>query len=278
VSPTVVAWVGRFVVVLGLGVGGSDRRSVMAGGLLALACGVSGACSWPDPDKVDETMPDEPLVIEAGEPDAGPTIDWDRPVDGSGFYEEDAWPPACDLLSDDEIRSVLPHARVAKRRSGDQDIDVIGLFGSLGGHMTAVDSTCSFELDIPKAGLGLPDERGSEPAHVDITTIAAGTQGVVSANFHTDGDERLPTAAGECFDDNGTLNCRLERIAFELTSHWPRQSYKDGWTNRYKVDGKTTRFVGSGTDEEVYDEYDRERAFLLRSVELRLAELVLAKG
>jgi hypothetical protein len=199
-----------------------------------------------------------------------------RRVGGSGFYEEDDWPPACDLLSDDEIRSVLPQARVAKRRSGDQDIDVIGLFGSGGGHMTAVDSTCSFEFDIPKAGLS--NDKGSEPAHVDITTIAAGTQGVVSANFHTDGDERLRTAAGECYDDNGVLTCRLDRIAFQLTSHWPTQSHKDGWTNRYEVDGKTTTFVGSGTDAHVYEEYDREAAFLLRSLELRLTELVLAKG
>jgi hypothetical protein len=68
---------------VGLGVVGSDRRSAMAGGLLALVCGVCAACSWPDPDKVDETLPDEPLAIQAGEPDAGAAIDWDRRVDGS---------------------------------------------------------------------------------------------------------------------------------------------------------------------------------------------------
>jgi hypothetical protein len=241
--------------------------------LLVLAL---GACGWTDPDPDYGTPPDEPLEIATAVTGrAAAPIDWDRPLGPTGFYQGDAWPPACDLLTDQEVTAVLPQATVAARVPDDQEFDVIGL-GGTGGHVTAAGSTCTIELDIPAAGL--PHAMRGEPPRIEITIDAAGTTGIVSGNFHPSG-ARLPTAAGACFDDQIGLSCRADHMAFRLAAHLPdQQAGPAGWTNRYRHAGRTTTFAGRGSMARAEATRRREAAFELRALDLPLAGLVLAKA
>jgi hypothetical protein len=249
-----------------------SRRPAVAGLLLVV---LLGACGWTDPEPDYGTPPDEPLVIESAAVPAVAKIDWDRPTHPSGFYQGDEWPPACDLLTDEEITAVLPQARVADRAPEDQEFDVI-VIGGFGGHFVARDSECTIELDIPQAGLP-NDAEFVRPPTITITVDAAGTPGIVATNFHPFGD-RVQTTVGECYSsDFGGVMCRLDQMAFQLVVDLPvQQAGNGGYTNRYRVAGETTTFTDRNA--EMHEVQRQEEAFLRGALYLPLTELVLAKA
>jgi hypothetical protein len=243
-------------------------RPAVAGLLLVV---LLGACGLTDREPDDGTPPDEPLIIESAAAPAVARINWDRPIHPSGFYRGDAWPPACDLLTDEEITAVLPQAMVTDRAPEDQEFDVF-VAGGFGGRFVARDSKCTIELDIPEAGMPNDAERVRPPT-ITITVDSAGTPGSVATNFHPDGD-RVQTTAGECYSsDFAGVMCQLDHMAFQLVVDLPGQH---GDTDRYRVAGKTTLFTNPHAEME--EVRLREEAFLRGALYLPLTELVLAKA
>jgi hypothetical protein len=262
----------RFVAVSWLGEVRRTLRPAVAGLLLVV---LLGACGWTDREPDYGTPPDEPVVIESAPAAAVAEINWDRPIHPSGFYEGDEWPPACDLLTDEEITAVLPQATVTDRAPEDQEFDVI-VVGGLGGHFVARDSECTIELDIPQAGLP-NDAEFDRPPTITITVDAAGTSGIVATNVHPLG-ERVQTTAGECYSsDFGGVMCRLDQMAFRLVVDLPiQQAGSGGYTNRYQVADGTTTFTDR--DSEMDEVQRQEEAFLRSALYVPLTELVLAKA
>jgi hypothetical protein len=188
---------------------------VAMGALVALGVALI-ANSGPDPP------PEKPpLQIEAMT-DAPPVpldIELVLPF-GEDFVPFSIWPQACDLLSDDEIRSVLPQTEQVRRESESEYFEqtINGL--PSGETVPAPGVNCDYELDIPGAGLGFED--GSS-ASIDLRVYAVGSPSIVELNFD-EREDRFEVTGGECSaGTNFGLSCHSEAVAFalELTASHP---------------------------------------------------------
>lgn len=138
----------------------------------------------------------------------------------------DQWPDACDLLTDDEIDSVLPQADVDHHASG---VKVIGSERT----ETAPDGQCDFEI-------GLPGTTNTHLVQVWVNIVAVGDPSMVATRIddpkdtESTSEERtaprtdLGTSLGaqRCFrqdsqyDDTWTpyLYCRQGPVGFSLNA------------------------------------------------------------
>jgi hypothetical protein len=135
---------------------------------------------------------------------------------GQEFVSFGSWPQACDLLTDDEIRSVLPQTEQVLREPDGETFESMDLGGP--GATTTIASApgvnCLYELDMPNAGLGLNDPRG--PASVTLRVYAAGSPNFVELNYDRL-EEPFEIAGGVC--SAGTtygLSCHNESVAFTV--------------------------------------------------------------
>ncbi len=236
--------------------------------ILVAAVAVLAACGGGDEERA------KPLMLKRAPAEVGTTIDLDIPLDSSGFFEFDRWPRACDLLTDADIKAVVPQTVNVERTSEDQDIDIIG---DIPRSVTAADAKCSFELDIPGAGMSLDDQSPTLRLWID----SAGTPEVVEQNFTGDVNDPFVVPEGECYVTDGSsgVDCRKGQLSFTVTSSFPHQDLgDDGWTDRYVVDGKTTTFsAGTGLSDANTKEFTTAEAFRRDALDVELAKIVLAK-
>jgi hypothetical protein len=152
-----------------------------------------------------------PMVIqESSEPPPTPLPALVVPFeDDSGFVPPDAWPSACDLLTDAEIQAVLPQVDVIRRRGEDREFDVFSTFE----RFTVVDASCRYELDIPDAGVGF--ETAGLPPTIRVELGVVGLPDVVDQNDHPRG-EVVAVPEGECSGDVFSTECRDDGIVFEV--------------------------------------------------------------
>lgn len=253
--------------------------------LVALATVLLAACGG-DGEKRGKRRGDEPLVLKLAPATAGKPIDLDVPRDseGSGAFAFDRWPRACGLLTDREIKAVLPQATRVRRKAEDKKLDIIeypseqevedyrrlGLppplppsTPGLTPDEVAEGANCTYTLDLPAAGVS--------DAELSVEVDAAGTRAFVRENgplFDKDTDV-VEVPSGKCSTDgvNEVVSCRKGRLAFTIDS-----SYLDlGRYRRGVLNGKTTTFGDSEASVE------REERFLRDALETELAKIVLAK-
>lgn len=103
----------------------------------------------------------------------------------------DQWPNACDLLTDDEIESVLPQASVDHGASG---IKIIGSEDT----QTAPQGQCEYEI-------GLPGTTNNHPVQVWVDLVAVGDPSMVATRIdHPEATESTATERDTPRKDLGT--------------------------------------------------------------------------
>lgn len=239
--------------------------------VLVAAVTVLAACGGGDEE------PARPLVLRRAPAEVGTTLDLDIPLDRSGLFVFDQWPRACDLLTDADIKAVLPQTAKVERTSEDQDINIIG---DTPRSVTVADAKCSFELDLSAAGMA-PDEPGQGSPTLWVSIDSAGMADVVEQNFSGEVNEPILVPNGQCYVPRGLarVDCRKGPLSFTISSAFPHQDLGDHrWTDRYLADGETTTFsAGIETDEAGTKEFTTAEAFRRDALDVELAKIVLAK-
>jgi len=234
----------------------------------------------------------EPLTLKPAPARSGTPIDLDRPRDPSGAFAFDQWPRACDLLTDGEIKAVLPQAKKIEREPADQKINLVqtttigGTPFTTTGSVTALGATCTYRLDLPDAGLGFRDELA--PATLAVDVSSAGNPAFVRDNFVTARDDRIKTPEGRCYvaKTQTGVSCIKGRLAFDISSHFDNQHVdfdkfaehrNDTWTDRYQVKGTTTTFRAADSDSDKLKKKHRNEEFRRDHRDVELAKIVLGK-
>lgn len=227
----------------------------------------TGACSASD----EGERPAAPLIIEPGPAQVTERLDLDIPLDETGFFQFSSWPPACDLLTDAQITTVLPQVQTIERTSMDEDIQIIGS----GQTATVANAICRYELDIPEAGLGIE----TSPPTIQVRIDAAGTPEVAQRNFMNGSDTPVQVPSGECYvaETLSGVSCLKGPLVFSVTSRFAHQQIgSDTWTDRYRVGGETTTFTGEIGGEDT-ESFVRAEVFRRDALDVELAKVILAK-
>jgi hypothetical protein len=252
-----------------------SRRSVpvalgRAAVIAVLAALVVSACGGTD----EGEEPAAPLIIEPGPAQVSERLDLDIPLHSTtGFFLFHQWPPACDLLSDAEITTVLPQVRRIERTSIDEEMTIM----DTGQDFTARNATCRYELDIPQAGLGM---ELMNPPVIEVRIDAAGTPEVARLNFLEDMNPPVQVPSGQCHvvgERLAGVACLKGPLTFKVTSDFTHQQIGDDtWTDRYRVGGETRTFTGEigAEDPGAFREVE---TFRRDALDVELAKVILAK-
>jgi hypothetical protein len=232
--------------------------------------------------------PREPLVMRPAPAAGAGKLDLDLPRDPSGAFAFDRWPKACGLLTDGEIKAVLPQVTKVEREAEDQEIKLLEPISNDVGvpapprTVTAKGAICTYKLKLPAAGLS--NDR-LIPASLRVEVDYAGTPAAVKKNFLVARDDkRIAVPDGQCHGRRifAGVSCRKRSLAFSITSYFDHLVQETGesrgWTDRYRVAGKTTTFTSDGSlDDAEVSENSRRETFRRDHLDAELAKTVLAK-
>ncbi|MBA3747183.1 MAG: hypothetical protein H0W96_06770 [Solirubrobacterales bacterium] len=231
----------------------------------------------------DEAASREPLTLRPAPTEPGTPIDLDRARDSSGAVAFDRWPRACELLTDDEIKAVLPQTTKVERESENEEVRIkegvvaSGRYASVR-EATAKDGKCSFKLDLPATGLRLSDVN---PPSFDVSIDLAGTPAFVKQNFPY-ADKPVAVAGGRCFRGD-SASCVKGPVAFRIFSQFAHQE-KDfadpdlEWRDRYPVNGEIVTISSPGGDSPAADEaFARHQQLRFDHIYVELAKIILRK-
>jgi hypothetical protein len=155
------------------------------------------------------------------------------------------WPKACDLLTDETIKALLPQVKGVTRVAKDKKYRIAGGLSN-GGVFTVKGATCQYNLDLPVGVL-----RKNEP-NIYIVTDAA--------NFYLNGkDANLEPRAsdprnGACKTDGGNdYGCRSKsgRFSYTVSVNMPWHSSTDDpeIPSPYDDQGTITKFSLKADDD-----------------------------
>lgn len=238
--------------------------------LLAVSTALLVACGGEDGAR-------EPLVMEPAPAKPGTRIDLDLPRDPSGAFAFDRWPKACALLTDADIKAVLPQATEVRREPEDQKINLLpeisnDVAPAPPRTVTAKGANCRYVLQLPAAGLrDRHDVPGSSGAFLRVSVDYAGTPTAVKKNLSVGDDKPIEVPDGRCYGARAEVSCRKVALAFTINSDFqPVESEEGKYLHRYRVKGKTTTFpAGEGIL--------RSQEYLRDHLSAELAKTVLAK-
>jgi len=241
--------------------------------LLAVSTALLVACA------AGEEEPGGPLVMEPAPAKRGTPIDLDLPRDPSGAFAFDRWPKACGLLTDADIKAVLPQATEVRREPEDQKINLLpeisnDVAPAPPRMVTAKGASCRYVLQLPAAGLrDRHDVPGSSGASLRVSVDYAGTPTAVKKNLSVGDDKPIEVPDGRCYGEKigAGVSCRKGSLAFSVNSDFqPVKAEERKYLHRYRVKGKTTTFTaGDGTL--------RSQEYLRDHLSVELAKAVLAK-
>jgi len=246
--------------------------------LTIAAAAVLAACGEAD-------KPIKPLNLGSAPAASGTPIELERPSDPSGAIDFDRWPRACELLTDDEIKAVLPQATKVERESKHHETHVKQGIVASGRYastrtVSAKDGECTFELDLPASGLRLSD---LNPPKLNVYVDFAGTPKFVKQNFpFSDPKDSIEVAGGACYH-RSVAYCVKGPLAFRISSQFAHQEKDFGdpdleWRDRYQVDGRTITISSPGGDSpEANEAFKRQRQLEFDHIFVELAKVILRK-
>jgi hypothetical protein len=137
------------------------------------------------------------------------------PAEADGLAQFHEWPKACDLLTADDMKAVLPQiTKVAESPQG-QSIKIMNLAGGDG---DAPDTACEIKFWVA----GTEKKRLSRPDILRVEDIAVGDSATVKDNYDSLAHAK-PKATGdlgalECVLDRDNYYCRMSNIAFSVSA------------------------------------------------------------
>lgn len=221
--------------------------------------------------------PPAPVVI--GSAPAAPTgpIDLSGPTDSSGFFAPDAWPRACDLLTDADLAAVLPQATAIARAGESRELTVFGNLQSdvytAPSTITIPEATCVVRFSLPGLELDpdLPLTTTSTGYAITVGVLAAGSEEVVVANTEFGPAPVRTLGAAGCDDSEfSEIVCTASRMRFSVSVGGSRAQYSgdNGSVMRYEYGSQVSTFEGGQL---------ALRAFEGDTVVVELASAVAAK-
>ncbi len=177
---------------------------MLAGGLIATA----GCASRPE-----RTTP--PIRV------AAPRISVTRihlpPPEASGLAQLRQWPKACDLLTADDMRALLPQITKIVETPHSQKIKIMNL-DDAGDDYDAPDTSCEIRFWVA----GTERKKHAVPDLVRVEDIAVGDTSTVEDNYGSlaQGRPQIPGGLGaiECVLDTDHYYCRMPNIAFSVST------------------------------------------------------------
>jgi hypothetical protein len=131
-----------------------------------------------------------------------------------------AWPQGCGLLTDGDVRAILPQARSIRHQSTTRVFTINPAGQAQGTEVTTRGTSCSVAFTVPARKSGKKSRQAE--IRLDVGLDAVGTPDAVMNNYVRHG--RQPTAvtqslgAPECSTDPTSYACRTARAAFYV--HW----------------------------------------------------------
>jgi hypothetical protein len=184
----------------------------------------------------DEAKP-PPSVTYVAKPPTGTPVKLPAPDQQSGLVAAELWPKACDLVSDADLKAVLPDVTRVERSAG-SNIDGSYSFG--GGYSQSsfhpVGNTCRFTLELPK-----PKDNYERKATVELELKAVGTDDVAELNWKPamGAEQAVKIAdADACKFFVEEYTCRKRGVIFALSGHWDNVDTFAGHTNLKYADSQ----------------------------------------
>lgn len=164
----------------------------------------SGGCAEPAPP---------PTIAVQDAPASPPRFTLARPGEG-GLTPGAKWPKACDLITDGDVRDILPQATAIDHYPGmEAKIEVsdhIGLARLR--QMKVPQRSCRIEFELPRAE---DVESALTATRIQIDLDAVGSRKIAEMNYHEIGDVVEGSGADECrriADTN--YRCRMKGVVF----------------------------------------------------------------
>lgn len=180
----------------------SGRGLVAAGGMLLLALCCGGSIWWtqrPGPEIIvdtDQAAPPKLSIVEPGR---------------SGMVAGSAWPKACGLVSDDELRAVLPQATAIKRTPMGQTFRTGMTPEGFAQTVDVPEAACRIEFD-------LPGRNDPESGSLEVRLGFVGSQFYAESNYDDFGDKIDVPGADVCHRSGAThYSCRRGGVDFEVS-------------------------------------------------------------
>ncbi len=132
----------------------------------------------------------------------------------SGLARFRRWPKACDLLTSDDVRAVLPQVTKIVETPQALQIRVVNL--EMDGDFDVPDSSCEIRFWVA----GTERKKRAVPDVLRVEDVAVGDVGTVKDNYDSIAHARTPVrddlGAAECVVDNDAYYCRMPNIAFTV--------------------------------------------------------------
>ena len=210
----------------------------------ALAFGVLLAGCSPKPST-------PPVTIGSLPADVGPEIPLNGELDRYGSFQD--WPSACELVTDQTLRSLLPQIGNITRKPESRSYEITAPdLTKVPGEINVPEARCATRFSIPVGMLA----NNAGTVHTDI--MLAGSPDFVQRNKRRGtgvmkGDIKGGTCEPvdtdiQCVDDSGRIQFRLN---FQLPHHGP--NLKD--PSRYDRNGEIVSFTTGNQDTQPRNDY-----------------------
>jgi len=182
--------------------GRAAAAALVAGTLTAASCG----------HHVRTTPP-----IRVGAPHIAASTLTLAPAEADGLTRFDSWPKACELLTADDLKAVLPQVTKVEQTPREQQIRVTNLGAGAGDDdRDAPGTACETRFWVA----GDEKKPRSQPDLVRVEDVAVGDTDTVKDNYDTlaQGRPRVPGGLGarECVLASTDYYCRMPHIAFSV--------------------------------------------------------------
>jgi hypothetical protein len=238
----------------------SSRLPALWAPALAVATSAAlAACSHPAP-----RPPLPPLIIGSAPATATGHIKTNQPVQSStGYAAPDDWPNACDLLTDQDIRSIFPQATgPIQHNVTDRTFDF-----SNGAGMTVPDAECAITFRLPTSD----DDPSADVIYHGQTIITTDVEAVGDPNMVRSNGQGDPDVVQSCTYRAGfTANIcgRIEVAASVEHLNLPSDSLGHD-VDRFQTNGKITSFSAK--------RFEAEKTFEDTHLNPEIINAVLAK-
>jgi hypothetical protein len=138
------------------------------------------------------------------------------PAEADGLTQFDSWPKACELLTAQDLKAVLPQVTKVTQMPQEQRIRVTNLGDGAGDDRDVPGSSCETRFWVA----GTERKPHAEPDLVRVEDIAVGDTGTVKENYDAlaRSKPRVPGGLGalECVLASVDYYCRMPHIAFSV--------------------------------------------------------------